>query len=188
LEQLDPDQQRQICEWLLTPGLGTEKIKALVKKKFKVSTNWSALDSFYQLYVAPYLMKRREQVMGVAEQLEKEVRKAPGQFDKITIDALERKAFELANNPMVDAASLKSIYTLLLKARDQEIKAMQLNLSKGKFAASTCALFIKWSKDKEANRIVKSNISDEEKIKLLRKKYFADVDALQESGEIELPS
>src|SRR6266852_2901229 len=45
-----------------------------------------------------------------------------------TIDALEQKAFELANNPMVDHKAIKSVFTLLLQARDQSLKQKDIDL------------------------------------------------------------
>lgn len=128
LDALDVDQQRQLCEWLLTPGLSYEKIKALVLEEFKTSTTAGSLSAFYQSYVAAYLIQRRAQSVGVAKEVGEEIRKTPGQFSEATIDALEQKAFELANNPQVDPRSVHSVFSLLLKARDQELKKSDIDI------------------------------------------------------------
>jgi hypothetical protein len=180
LDALDLDQQQMLCEWLLTPGLSYERIKEMVFKEFNVSTTASSLSSFYSSYVAAYLIQRRAQAVGVAKELGAEVEKTPGQFSKATIDALEQKAFEFAQNPMVNPKDVKAIFSLVLKARDQEF-------DREKFAVATCETFLKWMKDEKAREIAAAPISNSEKISRLRQEYFADVDALEKSGAVVLP-
>ena len=60
LDGLDLDQQRQLVEWLLTPGLSYEHVKKLVFDEFNVSTSAAALSAFYQSYVSAYLIQRRD--------------------------------------------------------------------------------------------------------------------------------
>ncbi len=131
LDALDVDQQRQLCKWLLTPGLSYEKVKALVLEKFNVSTTLSALSAFYQSYVTPYLIHRRAQA-GAPDPLDDPAadlgKLRPGVFNQATVDALERKALVLANNPFVDPKAIFSIYSLLLKAR--ELAGRQKNFDK----------------------------------------------------------
>jgi hypothetical protein len=128
LDSLDLDQQRQLCEWMLTPGLSYEKIKKLVFEEFNVSTTGGSLSRFYQSYVSAYLIQRRSQQVGVAKEIGEELKKRPGEFSQVTIDALEQKAFELANNPMIDPQAVKSVFSLLLKARDQELKGRDIEI------------------------------------------------------------
>jgi hypothetical protein len=126
LENLHPDKQRQICEWLLAPEMGVNKVIEKVKEVFGERTNRGALESFYQLYVGPYLIRRREMVMGPAAALEENARKKPARFEKATIDSLERRAFEMSNNPLADTGDIKAIYDLLLKAGDQALKKQDI--------------------------------------------------------------
>lgn len=128
LDALDVDQQRQLCEWLLTPGLSYENIKALVFEKFNTSTSGHALTSFYQSYVGAYVLERRRRAVGLAQEVGTELKRQPGQFSQVTIDALEQKAFELAQNPMVDPKEVKAIFSLVLKARDQSLDERRVAL------------------------------------------------------------
>jgi hypothetical protein len=180
LDALDQDQQRQLCEWLLTPGLSYESIKSLVFEKFNTSTSGSALSSFYQSYVGSYVLERRRRAVGLAQEVGVELKRQPGQFSQATIDALEQKAFELAQNPMVDPKEVKAIFSLVLKARDQ-------SLQRDKFEIETCERFLQWSTDKKAREIAAAPISNAEKIAQLREEFFKDVDALQASGEVVIP-
>src|SRR5260221_7285018 len=125
LDALDTDQQRQLCEWLLTPGLSYERVKALVFEEFKTSTNSDSLSRFYQSYVGAYVLERRRRAVGLATEVGEELKRAPGEFSEATIDALEQKAFELAQNPMVDPKEVNTILSLVLKARDQDLKKQE---------------------------------------------------------------
>ena len=62
LDGLDLDQQRQLCEWLLMPGLSYTIIKAQVFEEFNVSTSCASLSAYYQSYCGAYLIQRRRQV------------------------------------------------------------------------------------------------------------------------------
>jgi hypothetical protein len=180
LDALDVDQQRQLCEWLLTPGLNYERIKELVLDEFNTSTSGSALSSFYQSYVGAYVLERRRRAVGLAQEVGDELKRQPGQFSQATIDALEQKAFELAQNPMVDPKEVKAIFSLVLKARDQ-------SLQRDKFEIETCEKILQATNDKRTQAIANSNISNAEKIAQLRQTYFADVDALEQSGAVQIP-
>jgi hypothetical protein len=180
LDALDQDQQRQLCEWLLTPGLSYEKVKKLVFDEFNTSTTGSSLSLFYQEYVGAYVLERRRRAVGLAQEVGVELKRQPGQFSQATIDALEQKAFELAQNPMVDPKEVKAIFSLVLKARDQ-------SLQRDKFEIETCERFLTWSKDEKARAIATAPISNAEKIAQLREEFFKDVDALQASGEVVIP-
>jgi len=128
LDALNLDQQRRLCEWLLSSGFSYDRIKDLVSTEFGISTTATSLSRFYQSYVSAYLIQNRARAVGVAQEVGEEVRKTPGQFSEVTIDALEQKAFELANNPMVDHKAIKSVFTLLLQARDQSLKQKDIDL------------------------------------------------------------
>jgi len=58
-----------------------------------------------------------------------------------------------------------------------------------KFARQTCELFLKWMADQKMRAIAEhTGISNAEKIAQLRQQYFADIDALEKSGEVQLPA
>jgi len=87
----------------------------------------------------------------------------------------------------------------LLKAQTERLRAEmakeQLSLAKEKhaldrekFEIQACTLFLKWLKEQRAKEIADSNLTNEEKIKQLRAEYFADVDALEASGQVVLPT
>jgi hypothetical protein len=121
LEALDVEQRRQICDWLLTPGQTAKQTREKIRVEFGVEVGAGALDDFYQSYVAAYLIHKRRQAVGLALDVREEMEKAPGQFSQVTIDAIEQKAFALAQNPNCDPKELKALFSLVLKARDQSL-------------------------------------------------------------------
>jgi hypothetical protein len=163
LDALDVDQQRQLCEWLLTPGLSYEVVKKMVLDEFNTSTSARALSSFYQSYVAAYLIQRRAQAVGVAKELHGDMEKTPGKFDEATIDALSQKAFEFAQNPMVDPRDVKQLFSLVLKARDQSLKEQDISI-----------------KLRRLELLEKSSTQAKEKLTALTKKGGLSADALKE--------
>src|SRR5689334_11938123 len=128
LEGLESDEQQQVVEWLLTPQLGYKKVAALVKKEFGIPCNYGSLDEFFQSYVAPYLIKKRSLAVGLADEVGQAIEKTPGRFDQVTVDALKQKAFELANNPMANPRDVKTIFSLVLKAWDQDLKSKDIDI------------------------------------------------------------
>jgi hypothetical protein len=60
-------------------------------------------------------------------------------------------------------------------------------LAREKLETTTCEKFLVWFKDEKARSIAESNATNTDKIAALRKTYFADVDQLEESGEVNLP-
>ena len=61
-------------------------------------------------------------------------------------------------------------------------------MAEGKFQQATCEFFLQWFNDQKARDIANSTGSNAEKIAQLRQTYFKDVDALQQSGQVKLPS
>lgn len=128
LDALTVDQQRQLCDWLLS-GLSYKVVKKLVHEEFAVDTSSAALSSFYQDYCGAELIRRRKLAVTVSQQVATEAAKLPGQFDAAAIDLLQQKAFELASAPQADPKSVQQIFGLVLKARDQSLKESQIALA-----------------------------------------------------------
>jgi hypothetical protein len=65
---------------------------------------------------------------------------------------------------------------------DQKVKA--LNLLREKFEVETCEKFVEWSKDETSRQILDSDVSTSEKVAALRKRHYADVDAIEDGVQI----
>lgn len=76
---------------------------------------------------------------------------------------------------------------LALLERAEARKDQELTLARDKFERETCELLLKAARDERVKEIEASAAPHEEKIRLLRAHYFADVDALEKAGGVELP-
>jgi len=60
-------------------------------------------------------------------------------------------------------------------------------LARERFERETCGLLLRMFNDERARQIAEGPESNEEKIDAMRREYFKDVDALEKSGEVQLP-
>lgn len=107
------------------------------------------------------------------------------------IRLLQVLIMELSTQAFADPALLELVASLMkpvLEFAKLDVKRGSLNLDRQKFAQETCELFLKWYSDQTARAIAESNASNADKIAQLRQTYFADVDALQKSGKVQLPA
>lgn len=104
-----------------------------------------------------------------------------------TLKALDQAIFEVVaidpDSPRLER--LAKILSDLLRAADAE---QNTAIAVDKFRRETCEMFLKWFGDQKAREIAESNAPHEEKIKALRATYYADVDELEKSGGVVLPS
>ena len=91
-----------------------------------------------------------------------------------------------------DMEKLQPILATVLEAEKMRLKAIEvehkgeaLDILKQRFQRETCVQFLAWFKDQAARDIAESAVSNEEKIEALRKRYYADVDAIEKG--VELP-
>ena len=127
LLNLPEEKQAQLAEWLLS-GLPYHKAKELVEKQFEITTSLAALSAFWDDVCTPALLARRQQAVTTADEIAGEARKKPGNFDEATIDAIRQKAFELSVSPQAAPGDVKSLFMLLLKSRDQELKSKDIEI------------------------------------------------------------
>jgi hypothetical protein len=68
-----------------------------------------------------------------------------------------------------------------------EAKRDRLALLREKLECESCGRFLKWFQNAKAREIAENQMSNSEKIALMRQVVFGDVDELERSGEIVLP-
>jgi hypothetical protein len=76
---------------------------------------------------------------------------------------------------------------LALKERQLAQKDEQLRLQREKFEIETCEKILAAVKDAKIKALAESDLPNAAKIAALRQTYFADVDAMQQSGKVVLP-
>lgn len=124
LLNLPEEQQAQLADWLLG-GMPYHQARQVVAQPppdgFGLTVSLNAFSGFWQSVCAPLLIARRHRAVTTAESVAEEASKTPGRFDAATIDALKQRAFELSIQPACDPRDVKSLFSLVLKARDQDL-------------------------------------------------------------------
>lgn len=127
LMNLPEEQQAQIVEWLLG-GIPYRQARELIEKEFSIKTSFAALSSFWDNVCTPALLARRQRAVTTADEMASAAQKMPGKFDAATLDAIRQAAFNLAIQPQSSPGDVKKLFTLLLKARDQELKNKDIEI------------------------------------------------------------
>jgi hypothetical protein len=133
LLKLPEAQQAQLAEWLLS-GMQYHQAKELLEKEFGVRfSSLSVFKPFWEEVCTPALLTRRHRAVNTAEEVAKSAASTPGKLDEATIAALKQKAFELAISPGQDPEAVKAVFSLVLKARDQDLDAEKVKLQRDRF-------------------------------------------------------
>lgn len=121
--------QARLADWLLG-GMTYHEANLLVEKEFGIapSASLGRYSRFWEQVCVPMLLRRRQRMAGTAAERAKEAAENPAEFDRATLDALQQKAYELAESPTSNPKDVKSILMLLLKAKDQALEERRLVL------------------------------------------------------------
>jgi hypothetical protein len=141
LLNLPEEAQHAIIDRMLN-GNTYLQVKDYILEKYQIETSAAALSKFWETMAAPVLLARRHRAVETADEIADEAIARPGKFDAATIDALKQKAFELAIAPGADPRDVKSLFMLVLKARDQDLdeRQLKLDLDRFQFDAAKAAL------------------------------------------------
>lgn len=133
LLNLPEEQQAQLAEWLLS-GVPYHRAKELLEKEFAVSfRSLSCFSKFWEVVCVPVQKARWNRAAKNTDSFAEAVAANPGRFDAATIAALKLKAYELASSPGADPEAVKAVFSLVLKARDQDLANERLRLDWDKF-------------------------------------------------------
>jgi len=127
LLNLPEEQQALLAEHLLS-GMRYHDAKKFVQAEFQVTTSLASLSAFWDEVCTSALITRRQQAVTTADEIAAEVQKKPGQFDSATIDAIKQKAFELSISPRSAPGEVHDLFSLILKAKDQELKNKDIDI------------------------------------------------------------
>jgi len=127
LLNLPEEQQAQLADILLS-GMRYHDAKKFVETEFHITTSLASLSAFWDEVCTSALITRRQQAVTTADEIAAEVQKKPGQFDSATINAIKQKAFELSISPRSAPGEVKALFSLILKARDQDLKNKDIDI------------------------------------------------------------
>lgn len=214
LKNLPEERQRQIAEWIEKPLELDPETKRVIPKTGGLAYARAQLladgcdvsvDTLSRFYKWWELQQRYTQMEDLTANCQELVRQFDPTLTEDQVRGFGHRIFQsLAlqdNDPKTflafsklqlqaahDTASLQLKQAeAQRKDRTLKLREAEVALSREKFERETCELFLKWSADKQARAIAESNMSSSEKIAALRQAYFADIDALQESGAVQIP-
>ena len=189
LLNLPPEAQERIYVWL-TEGVGDESstsyaaVREQIYLDYSLRVSKSALALFWQKVVAP---RRLRLASEAAKGFTSVARGLGTNFEEAALAACQQKAFEILASEDPDPKDIFALFGSVLDAQKIALKREELSLKKDVFEVKTCELFLKWFKDEKAREIANSPVTNTEKIAQLRAAYFADVDALDQSGKVIIP-
>ncbi len=171
LLNLPEEQQARLADWLLS-GMSYHDARERVIKEFGVTVSLDAYRGFWSAVCSDALIARRRRAVNTADEVALEAERNPGRFDQATIDALKQKAFELSISPGAKPKDVKSLFSLVLKAKDQEQSEKELALAEKTFRLKFIEGFMKWLSDKRASDIASSTMDNSQKIDQLGQLMF----------------
>lgn len=214
LKNLSEDRMEQIAEWIRKPNDRDEETGKPIPKTgglayaqeqlaadgLKVSLQ--TLSDFMSWWELRLRFNRMELLTQNSEEMlrtfnpeltEEQVRAFGHRvFTSLAIDQNDPETFLAFAKLQLKAVHDTQTLELKRTAEKRQQRALKLKeeevaLAREKFARETCELFLKWSSDKKAKAIAESSATNSEKIAALRQTYFADIDALEKSGKVQLP-
>ena len=166
LPHLSEELQERLIGWMMD-GTPYHSILALARKPvvdggLGTRTSYAALTAFYQQRVHPLLKLKRRTARHIALEIADDLKKSPVDWNTSTIEPLQQLAFEMANTPGVDPRSVKAIYSLILKARDQELESRKIELLEKKAAQA----------DQTAKVLQQPRLTPQEREQKIRREIF----------------
>lgn len=176
----------------LSKQMSSEAARGEIREKLGISLESDT--SYGQFLSWQFHQQRLENYNQMLEQFENFYRKAkPGvSSEKVREAGIAFFMTEgLANN---DIGSFADAAKLSMKENKGRLEIEKFNLDKEKVQISRKKLqedqikqFLIWFKDQKARDIAESGVSNAEKIQQMRQTYFADVDEMEKSGQVQIP-
>lgn len=158
-----------------------------VKEKWGIETSLRAVAEFKEQWpterVVHQLQGRIAATKRIIEAGGEEVRS----LTPTNLKLLEHKILELLGMGAEpdDVKKFVDMFGTLTKAADIPV---QTQLAVDRFQQEVCEHFLDWYQDAKAREIAESDVPKADKIAQLRQNYFRDVDALEQSGKVVIPS
>lgn len=186
LNALTPEQADQLWALMGTPGMPYARIQNLVREKFGLAVSIRALSEWWETRAKEEQNARFLRAANVANDIGSQAEKLP-QLTRALKSTLTQWAFDMALSG-TDAEKIKSVMGIVGGMERAALDQAKLRLDVEKFQIEVCEHFLAWFTDEKARAIADSTAPKAEKVALLRKAYFADVDELQAAGGVALPS
>ena len=192
LKTLPAERQAAIVEHLLAHKLSET---AAWLKEDGLSTSPAALSEFLSWYqLRRQFLEDESTTETLIEQLKKEL---PGLTEE-QVDELGQRTFSLLAIRRQDLGGFVKVRSARTKAQFEREKIElrrqaeerhreEFGFEREKWVQESCDKILQAAGDAQTRAIAEMAVPNEEKIRLLRKHWFADVDELEKSGGVKLP-
>lgn len=158
-----PDEQKSEILDLMERGLSYKEVRAVLEKDFGIKSSPSSLSGFYSQEKAKRVVMQRLQSLSIAREISDEAKARPAVFDAAMVERISQLAFEISIQSNADPDVVKQFFSMVLKARDQELESRKVALLELKAAQA----------EKAAGVIGDSKLSEPEKAQRLRQIFGA---------------
>lgn len=185
LKALSVEEQEFLLEQK-TKKVSAVKLIAQIEARHRIfGLTESRLSDFWRwLRTRIFLRQENEDVETFREEF---IAKYPGSSWKeahlAAVCWLKLKAGRTDNEDLMALAVAEMRKAMVIEQNEEK-----LSLDRSRMEVITCRLFLKWFQDARTREIAESNASNADKIAQLREFYFSDVDALEKTGEVQLPA
>jgi hypothetical protein len=160
---------------------------AWVKEKWGVDTSLRAMSEFRRDWPTEQVIFRLQGRIVASRRIVEAGGEEVQSLTPTNLNLLEQQITELLATG-ADHERLAGFVKMFAELTKASVSTSQARLDMDKFHVEVCNKFLDWFSDEQARDIAESNQPKAEKIAALRKTYFADVDAMEKSGKVVLPS
>ena len=187
--------REELCQRLRNGQRGAKLMNWL--HAYEPSINDQNLTNWRQGGYQDWLKEQKEldELRRQSESIKREL--DAGGFDMLD-RAIIRCAADLADadlSPEKKAGAISSLKMTVIAGKRAETDERRTAVAEAnsvrdeiRFQRETCELFMKWYFNKQTAEIMHNGASKTDQIEALRKTFFADVDALEKSGQVVLPT
>jgi len=190
-EEQHPEAAAALEIWFFEekPALTLAQALARLGKDFGLDSSEASLSRFWQRASKRRLLERITSGATRANAVVEQFDRNPAETYRAVISLVGQLALEQATQegPQLSTKELTELVWLMLAGKKEERQTDELRLKRDKFELEFCEKLLSETLRRQADEIANSNLSNADKIAAMRKAAFADVDALQATGEVQIP-
>ena len=126
LLNLPEERREKLVDWLLS-GASYDQTRDKVQKEWSFSCSNRSLHEFWDQVCVPTIVSRRTKVAEDAKAITNSIE--PGEtIDAASVALVQQRLFELLRSTTVDPSAVRSLFTLLLRIKNQELLERRIEL------------------------------------------------------------
>jgi hypothetical protein len=160
LAALSDEQRVQLHAWL--KKLPYSKIIKLMQEEWGFKTYSHVLSRYYHRYVAAEIIEERQRALGIATQLNKEIKARPCDYAEAILDGLGRRTTELSNEPEIHPRVLQIWVDMFNRSEELQLRKRILRVKERRLD------LLEKQAEEARKTALDSELTDEEKAQRIR--------------------